>query len=852
MFSTNIDLMANSKYSALYGSISSMPPQRVSLRVKESKIWKESCMDFMDYQSSAQSYEKLEDLRKCRVLSGEFNINDYKYLPDQLRSGAIDAAASINPNVGGSGKITPGNGEKIKHYPIMVRPINTIIGEYIKRISQLHGFYVKNESQYARNEHNRQKTETIQNWAQSQIMNRVMQKVKAKGLDPNTDDFNKAVEQMTPADIQEYYDRDYNDLGEQIIQTTMKNIWKTESLDTEFIEGFKYACITAKEFYHIYTVNKRTKIRNLSPIDVFYHKSPSARWVSESQYAGFRWYLTPSSVIDIFGDQLTTADMDEIENEINPKSKQKTSSPSGKIEYDTQTYSDNYGNINEHALGQTYDMISNYQRFGENAYTNGHYGLIKVVRAYWKSQRDVGWLTSYDENDNPVLTLVDENYVPKKELGESVDLTPINQIYTGAKIGNSIYIDIGPYHDQIIDMDDLQYSPLPIEGCQYNDTNTKPYSLIDLMLPWNELYNIVAHELKEAMKSAIGKVLFMSIDHIPNIPGFDMNKWYYWARKFKIAWIKQPKTGSNTFNQFSSADMSFAQSIQQMMEALERIKQECDSIAGFAPGRVASQSQEQTLGQSNQQLTASVNQTEYLFYRHSKLIERVMNQAMNLAKKQIKDSTFLRNLFDDQQLAYVDIDYQDILNSKISLFITNSSDDQRKRMAMESLMQSAMQNGADFVDMSEMIMAETISETRQLGNKLRRSAKAAQEANRQAQAEQSAALERISNKEIASKEKIAKNHDDAMIVSAAIKTYGGVNNTNTSDEDGDGMSDMIELMGLSLDQTDIFKKHMLKERELAFKEKQHRDILAMDEKQLVETRRKNDIAARKSSASKSK
>jgi hypothetical protein len=833
---------------AFFSSTFGLPPQNVSTTVKETEPWKTGCMDFMDYQAQAQSQDRQDDLRKFRILSGDFDIRDYSYVNDPL---SVAAAQATDPNTGGKGKVTPGVMEKVQHYPIMVRPINTIIGEYIKRIAQLHGFYAKNESDYARNEYNRQKTEMLQEWATQKIMARVMQKVAQSGAQEGTPEYDQAIQQMTPSDIQDYMDREYVDVAEQVIQTLMKNIWKTESLDVEFIEGFKSACITAKEFYHIYSVNNKTRVRNISPIDVFYHKSPSARWISESQYAGFRWYLTPSSVIDMFGDKLTMADINEIEAAINPNAKKKNATATGNVAYDTTTYSNNYGDLNERAMGQAYDMISNYQHFGGSTYHGSNYGLIKVVRGYWKSIRQIGWLTTYDEMDKPVLTMVDENYQPKTELGEFVEITPINQIYTGAKIGDNIYIDIGPYQDQIIDMDNLEYCPLPIEGCTYNDANCKPYSLVDLMVPWNELYNIVAHELKEAMKSSIGRVLFMSIDHIPNIPGFDMNKWYYWARKFKIAWVKQPKNGPNTFNQFSSADMSFAQSMQTMMDALERIKQECDSIAGFAAGRVASQSQEQTLGQSNQALTASVNQTEYLFFKHAKLIERVMNQTMNLAKNKLKDNKFMRNLFDDYEQAFIDFELKDILNAKMGLYITNATDDQRKRAAMESLMQPAMQNGADFADMSELIMAETISETRQLANKLRKNSKAMQEQQASAAQAQNETLERIADKEIAMKLKIAEGNQDAQIKAAAIKTYGGMNNSAAEDADGDGMADMLEIMGLNLKQTDIFKKHALKEREIGMKERQFDKTLAMDEKQLRETRRKNDIAAAKASKSKS-
>lgn len=832
-----------------------LPPQMVSQSEKETPDWQEACLDYFDYQATSQISEKSNDLRKYRVLSGEFSLKDYSFIKDPLAMLKIN-----NPNdkeMGGNTATSSYNAyENIIHYPIMVRPINTIIGEYIKRITQLHGFYAKNESDYARNEYNRTKTEMMQNYAESKIMTAVLKKVKAMGIQEGTEEYAQAVQQQTPEEIQDFMDRDYTDVAEKVNQVILKNIWKTESLDSEFVEGFKHACISSKQFYHIYNVANQTKVRNLSPLDVFYHKSPSNKWIADGQYAGFRWMLTPSSIIDMFYDKLTVADIEEIEAMVNPmlqsKKKQKGITAGG-ISYDTQTFSDNYGNINEHNMRSAYDMINDYQRYGESSNYSVNYGLIKVVRAYWQSYRKIGWLTSYDQNDKPIVEMVDDNYTADTSKGELVEFTPCNQVYTGAKIGNNIYLDIGPYQDQIIDLDNLTYHPLPIEGCIMNDMHTKPYSLIDLMLPWNELYNIVAYELREDMNSSMGRVLFMSVDHIPNIPGFTMEKWHYWARKFKIAWVKQPKAGSgaaNTFNQFSSADMSFATQMVAKMNALDSIQQKCDSIAGFSPGRVAGQTTEDTLGQSNQQLIASVNQTEYLFFRHSKLIQRVLNQALNLAKKGIRNNKFMRNLFDDYELAYIDFDPEVVLNQKVGIYVTNSSEDLRKREMLETLMQPAMQNGADFADLSDMILSETISEVKQIANKLRRAAK------ERAQMEQD-----FKNRELQQtadhnerlrtdlltieREKMASNEEVAY-----IKTFGGVNNTNTQDTDQNGIPDIMEYANFDLKQQDLYTKRMLKAKDQQFKEKQHKDNMDIRNKELEQEARRTEIMAKNKQATK--
>lgn len=823
--------------SAIHGSSWGLPPQMVAQSIKETEEWQQACMDFFDYRSARGNDERYRDNRKLDYLQG--NIDKAKY---QVNAYNLLGMSKPEVKVGEpQGSNNPLN-EGFTHYPIMIRPFNTIIGEYIKRIAQLHGFYVKNESDYARNEHNRVKEEMLQNYATQQIMTRVNAKVKAMGLKPGTDQFNQQVQQQTPEDIQDFMDRDYVDIVETVNQTILKNMWKTESLDDEFIDGFKSLCSINKEFYHIYSVNNKTRIKNIDSADVFYEKSKNDRWVSSGQYAGFRTWYTPSGVIDMFYDSLTIEDFQEIEAAVNPNVKK--DNKAGKtgwqsITYDTDTFADYHGNLHGY-LDDAYDMIRDYQRYGPNSNFSRQNGLIKVVRAYWKSYRMVGWLTSYDANDEEIIEMVDDNYEPDVNKGEEVKWFPQVQVYTGAKILNGIYKDIKPYNDQIVDMDNLEYNPLPIEGWDGGGN-----SLFDLMLPWNEMYDIVAAELKEDINASIGKAMFMSTDHIPNIPGFTMEKWYYWVKKFKIAWVKAPKSGPNTFNQFSAVDMSFAQQMLAKMEILTQIMNNCDSFAGFVPGRIAGQSSDQTLGQSNQQISASVNQTEYLFFKHSKLIQRVLNQALGLARKSLKQNTFIRNLFDDYQQAFIDYDPEMLSNAKVGLYTTNSSEDLRKRQQMESLMQPAMQNGADFTDMSELIMAETISEIRTLGHKLRRNTKANLQAQQQLEKDKVAQEQANFEEKMKTMKDIATDKNKSAENQAYIKTFGGKNASPEDDANNDTIPDVLEFEEFNLKQQDLFAKHRFADRKQVFEEKKHKDQMTMENKKLTAEKARTAAIKRK-------
>ncbi len=239
-----------------FGSgLSGLPLQTVSVAEKETMDWGMACMDFFDSVSGQQQQDKVRDLKKYKCLSPDYKAAEYQYVnvSSQTKEQQDEYGAT----------------EEIAHFPVMAQPINEIVGEYVKRPLN---FYCVATSPRARNEYYRVKTDRLKNYAITKIQQRIMQGLIQQGFDPKQEDFADQVQAQMPADIQDSINKDYKDIAEQICQKLLNNLFKTESLDLEFLDGFKHAVITAKEFYHIYSVGSKTKIKCISPLEVFYHK----------------------------------------------------------------------------------------------------------------------------------------------------------------------------------------------------------------------------------------------------------------------------------------------------------------------------------------------------------------------------------------------------------------------------------------------------------------------------------------------------------------------------------------------------------------------------------------------------
>ena len=783
-----------------------LPSQTVSRQEKETDEWQHACMDFMDSVSSQLTHKKMRALRNYQVLSPDYQFKDPLYLDPLSLGEKVDEDY---------GKL-----EGFRHYPVCSRPIYEIVGERINRPIE---FYCISEGTKARNEFMQAKTDMLQQYVQSKFQQIAMQQAQQAGIDVNTQEGQQQMQQLMPPEIEEYMNRKFSDVAEQVSQRTLRNMWLKNGLNNEFIRGFKHAVITAKEFYHIYVVNHKTRISNLSPLDTFYQKSPSKEWVSESEYAGFRWYLTPSSVLDMYRTKLTHTQVEEIEQKIAGTSGRPGGDMYGgtpNVYYDTSTYANQYGL--KYSDMQDMSIEALLSDYNVNSSTDSHYlnrsGLLKVVQAYWVSKCKIGYLTTYDENDIEVEIMVDASYKADKTLGESIRYEYMNQVYQGTKVEDDMYVDIRPYEEQHFDENNIDSYHFPIEGSCYNDYYTEPTSLVDLMMPWQELYNIVAYEIRRDMRKSIGKVMYMSYDHIPKVPGFSKEKWLYWVRESGIAWVAENQR-KTTFSHYSAQDMSFVDSIYKKMEILDKIQGYCDSFAGFSANRIASStSPDPTARQANQSLTASVNQTEYFFHKHFQIMGRVLTQAVNVAKRHIKYNPALRNLYDDIEQAYIDFDAGNVEDAEIGVYLTNTKDEIDRRQLLKQTLTNAVANGGNLIDASKLMMATTQSEIENILEQMEKQQRAQQQQEQQLkQGEQQLKNKELEDKKMLEREKMRSNERIAFIKAHAFQK------DVMADETGDEIPDILQYDQLMAEIEGTRNENPRENRRLQLEEKKHSD-----------------------------
>jgi hypothetical protein len=183
-----------------------------------------------------------------------------------------------------------------------------------------------------------------------------------------------------------------------------------------------------------------------------------------------------------------------------------------------------------------------------------------VVRSYWISKRKIGKLIYIDDMGNEQSLIVDESYksgtIPTQQ---SLEWGWVNEWYQGTKIGPDIY-HIKPFKL-------LNYCP--IIGTTYEVKNTEAKSLVDLMKPFQVIYNVCMNQLYKLLEKEVGKVQLMSLRHIPIPKDGDaqdaLDIWEMEARNRGVVFIDDSPENLKSpsgFNQFTALDLTRTQEIQ--------------------------------------------------------------------------------------------------------------------------------------------------------------------------------------------------------------------------------------------------------------------------------------------------
>ena len=466
-----------------YAYLNIFPDQFKTEKEKQDESWIKNTMDYFANKSYAE-YVKNRDtfVKNYDLVKGILRMEDF-YQEPVVSSFTQTLEANLNlPSY-------------VKMYSIITTPLNELVGEISKRPD---AFRVKAFDDDSQSEELEFKTGILQEYVINQAKQKILQKAELQGAELEEEE----IEQMTMEQVKDELDS-YTSVAEKWANHILTCQKAEFNLKEKSEDAFRDMLISAREFYHIYEDNSKLgfNIEVANPKNTWFLTTPDRKYVSDptgraqgAYAAGIVQVMELSEIIEAIPD-LTKEEIDHLRSSLqdyglinvresnlgNPNATPGIDS----VQYDTydplvlqtRMIIESEMKENDDGLKDFLGLTSNVSSFG--------YKYV-VVRAYWISKKKIGKLIYLDEMGNEQSMLVDENYKSKTiPTEQSLEWGWINQWYQGIKIGPDIY-HIKPYK---------LLSYCPIIGLVHEVKNTEAKSLVDLMKPFQVLYNVCMNQL---------------------------------------------------------------------------------------------------------------------------------------------------------------------------------------------------------------------------------------------------------------------------------------------------------------------------------------------------------------------
>ena len=840
-----------------YAYLNIFPDQFKTEKEKQDESWIKNTMDYFSNKAYAE-YIKNRDtfVPNYDLMKGILRMEDF-YQEPEVRSFTDVLTSDLELPA------------YVKMYSIITTPINELVGEISKRPDT---FRVKAFDDDSQAEELQFKTDTLQQYVISQVKQQLTQKAAMAGeeIDP------EQLEQMTMEQVKDQLDS-YTSVAEKWANHILTCQKAEFNIKEKSEDAFRDMLISARQFYHIYEDNSKLgfNIEVANPKNTWFLSTPDRKYISDptgraqgAYAAGTVQVMELSEIIEAIPD-LTKEEIDHLRSSLqdyglinvresnlgNPDAVPGQDS----VMYDTfdplvlQTRM-----IIESEMKENNDGLKDFLGLTNNVSSFGY--KYVVVRSYWISKRKIGKLIYIDEMGNEQSMLVDETYksntIPTQQ---SLEWGWINEWYQGTKIGPDIY-HIKPFKL-------LNYCP--IIGTTYEVKNTEAKSLVDLMKPFQVIYNVCMNQLYKLLEKEVGKVQLMSLRHIPIPKDGDaqdaLDIWEMEARNRGVVFIDdspENMKSPSSFNQFTALDLTRTSEIQSRYTLAQQLKAECWELVGMSRQRMGDVSASESATGTNTAMQQSYSQTEPLFIAHEYVLGQLYQAIIDAALyvESSKPESTLSYVTGEGESAFVQVNGSDLKFRDLKVFLTNRPEDTQMFNELRALSQAVIQNGGTLYDVIELYSTKSMREMKKVFKDLRDRQMAQQDQANQLQQQQLQQQQEQAQATLQQTAQLAQEqqaHDDYQKEldrlskkEIAIIQATGFGNVESEDTNANAIPDVMEVSRLAHDQDKATKDYGMKMADIQSKNKQASDKMSIEKEKLQVQRENmaNDLAVAKENA----
>lgn len=641
------------------------PPQLLPYK-KKGKQWRKQVLDWADKNGSWNYSPVRNSVMHKKInydlLGGKLHMQDLQHIvnPEDIQAGYIP--------------------KKIQHYPIMNSKLNVLRGEESKRVFDFK-VVVTNPTAISEIENNK-KQELLQR-LQAAIENTATSEEQLK-------------EELQK--IQRYFTYEWQDAREVRANMLVNHYKKEQSFDSIFNDGFMDAQAVGEEIYQCDIIGGEPVLMRLNPLKVRIFRSGYENKIENADMIVLEDYWSPGKIIDTYYDVLTEKDVKAIMKQSDPAS----SEGQEEEREDPRNYFVHKSFVLDDGSVDSYSSLFSSDADITSLSPYDLHGNVRVLRVYWKSARRIKKVKSYNlQTGEAEFNFYPETYIINEDLGEEEEIFYINQAWEGTKIGKDIYVNMRPRPIQYNRLSSPSRCHFGIVGTIYNLNDDKPYSMVDMMKPYNYYYDVIHDRLNKLLARNLGKLVPLDLAKVPK--GWDVEKWMYFAKVNGLIVVDSFKEGNYGAatgkiagalnNNMSVIDAELGNSIQFNIQLLEFIKSEMSDVVGISRQREGQISNRETVGGVERATLQSSHITEWYFTKHEDTKKRVYECFLETAKIALKgNSKKFQYILSDFTQKIIEIDGDQFAECDYGLVVDNSSGVQELSQKIDMLAQAALQN----------------------------------------------------------------------------------------------------------------------------------------------------------------
>lgn len=601
------------------------------------------------------------------------------------------------------------------------------------------------------------------------------------------------LQSMTPPEIKKYMSRVHQDPAEILHSQLLSYLQASERTSFKFKKGLKHAAISAREIYWVGEVGRKPVVKVLNPINFECVGLGDKDFIEEAEAASYRFSVTPSELTMYFGEELSDAEIDNL--------------------------------IEEHSL-TTRDLEFSFSEQSEN-----NVG-IPVLHGEFKSLKPLKFRIFRNTEGELEEDIVDESYEMIPEAGDVlVETVWLPFVFEGYKIGKDTYAFLREVPGQFKNIDTLFDCSLSYCGAFYDNTNSKPTSLMARGKFYQYMFNIILYRIERLTAADEGKKILINKNIIPKNSGLSMSQWLHFLSVSNIGFVDPTENGSRPSGEVTQGakeiDMSLVSDISKYINIANFLEASCAKAMGVPAQLEGDVGQYEAVANAQTAVMGGGNVLDSFFEVHAQVKANVSKKLLNVAKWVYNKyrPKHLTYTLDDMSIALIKMDYDLLFETTINLF---TSDTARANQAMEAVKQlshAALQNqSAELSDIIKIMRSESVQEAEEL--------LAVAEQNRQ---EREQAISKSQQEAVMEKEKAAMEHSKIVherelekinlkgewdIKKQTVLSMGF--NVN-KDEDNDGTPDVFEVAKFGMDAELKKEKLAIEKQNLELKKKIHED-----------------------------